>query len=132
MSDYVSPAAPAAGSVMPGTVRTILWYRAEGTGQADLEAAYHRVSQRVAGAKGLISNELLRSVFVPGEFAVASEWESIEAFRAWADDPAHRDHTSLLDDYRELDRPGGRYAVYEVAASYGYGPDGTTRPAGTL
>jgi heme-degrading monooxygenase HmoA len=98
----------------------MLWYRAKGAGEEELTRAYHAVGASVSGAPGLLGNELFRSAMSPDSFAVSSEWRSLADFRAWADDPAHREHTSQLDEFRDEDRPGGRYEVYEVLASYEY------------
>ncbi|WP_169514517.1 antibiotic biosynthesis monooxygenase family protein [Actinokineospora enzanensis] len=98
-------------------MRALLWYRATGDEVQNLERAYREIGAGLVDVPGLRGNELLRSVSAPGEFVVASEWESLVAFRAWADDPAHRAHTGKLDGYRHLDRPAGRYELYEIAGT---------------
>jgi heme-degrading monooxygenase HmoA len=109
-------------------VRALLWYRATGTDVDALEQAYKEIGESLVGTPGLRGNELLRSVSAPGEFVVASEWESLHAFRAWADDPAHRDYTGKLDAFRDVDRPSGRYELFEIAGIATGQPDDPDRP----
>jgi heme-degrading monooxygenase HmoA len=99
-------------------VRILVWHGAGGA-PAELTALYRRISQALAGAPGLLGNELLRSTADPDSFVIMSEWHSLEAFHAWAATPDHL-VTAPLRRYRV---PGGRgrpYEMYEVLDAYAY------------
>ena len=101
-----------------GHARVIVWHQAPDGDTAELERAYHAISEQLDGTPGLVANELLRSVRKPGYFAVLSEWASLADFQAWEQGPEHRKDTSPLRPYQEKDRPGGHYEIYEVAAAH--------------
>lgn len=101
-----------------GEVRVVVYQAAYDEQQlAAVRAAYHQVSERLAGAPGMLGNELLRSPHDPTSLAVLSRWESLEAFRAWEAGPDHRHDTAPLRPFRD-DRTGAPFAVYEVDAAY--------------
>jgi heme-degrading monooxygenase HmoA len=91
-------------------VRVLVWHDAQGNAPA-LEQEYERISRRLAGTPGLVANELWHSAADPQRYAVASEWVSLEAFRAWADDPEQHRVTWSLRRYRPDNRDFGIYAV---------------------
>jgi heme oxygenase (mycobilin-producing) len=85
---------------------------------SEVEQAYHRISEALAGTEGLLGNELLAGIGPStGGFVVMSEWSDAEAFRLWERGSAHRHTTAPLRPYQ--DGSGGRvFGVYEVSASY--------------
>jgi heme-degrading monooxygenase HmoA len=104
---------------MIGGARVIVWHKApEEGGVAELERAYHSISEQLAAVPGMVRNELLRSVMRPGYFAVLSEWSTLEAFQEWEQGPDHRGKTSALRPYQDRERPGGHYEIYEVTAAH--------------
>lgn len=84
---------------------------------AGIQAAYHQVSNRLAGTPGLQGNELLHSVLEPTGFVVVSTWRSMEAFQAWEQGAGHREETAPLRPFRDL-RRGNPFGIYEVTAAY--------------
>ena len=103
---------------MPAEVRVIVYQAAYDEEQlAALRAAYHRVSERMAGVPGLLGNELLRSPADPTALAVMSRWESMAAFLKWEQGTDHRQDTAPLRPYRDTRTPAP-FAVYEVDAAY--------------
>jgi heme-degrading monooxygenase HmoA len=64
--------------------------------EAAFEAAFARVTAAVKGTAGHIRDELLRDRDRPGRYVLLSEWESVEAFRAWEDAPIHRELTTPM------------------------------------
>jgi heme oxygenase (mycobilin-producing) len=79
--------------------------------------AYHQISRSLRGTPGLLRNTLLELVDGPGRFVVLSDWESLEAFRAWEQGPEHRQLTAPLRPYQ--DRTASTwFGVYRVAAEY--------------
>ncbi|MEV5920937.1 antibiotic biosynthesis monooxygenase [Streptomyces pseudogriseolus] len=103
---------------MPGEVCVVVYQAALDEGQlAEVRAAYHEVSRRLAGVPGMLGNELLRSPFDPSALAVMSRWESLQAFRAWEASTGHREDTAPLRPYRDTRTPSP-FAVYEVDAAY--------------
>jgi heme oxygenase (mycobilin-producing) len=99
-------------------VRVLVYACDPGAQPGAVERAYHQVSRALAGAPGLIGNQLLRSVPQPLQFVVMSEWESLAAFRAWEDGAGHRDTTSPLRPLQGGDH-SAVFGLYEVAAEYG-------------
>jgi heme-degrading monooxygenase HmoA len=98
-------------------IRVLVWYRAPDGSGDDIERAYHRISELLAGTPGLRGNELLRSTLDAGRFAVLSEWDDLAAFRCWETGATHRSTTAPLMPY--LDPPPDRpYAVLEVRAEH--------------
>lgn len=96
----------------------VLLYAADPVEEPDaVAAAYHRISNELAGTAGLRGNELMRSLTDPAGFVVMSEWESLAAFRAWEDGPTHRTTTAPLRPFQDR-RRGVPFGLYEVAASY--------------
>ncbi|WP_033775430.1 antibiotic biosynthesis monooxygenase family protein [Salinispora oceanensis] len=100
----------------PHRARVLLFCRAVGTGEA-LTAAYHTISDALAGTPGLLHNELLRDSTDPTNFIVLSEWESIGAFHSWESGTGHRDTTAPLRPYQDHSR-GRPFGLYEVVGSY--------------
>ncbi|KWX04668.1 antibiotic biosynthesis monooxygenase [Carbonactinospora thermoautotrophica] len=101
---------------MTGRVRVLVYLTAPDGDVSVIEEAYHAISGRLQGTPGLVGNELLRSLSDPDSFAVISEWESLDAFRAWEQGPDHRDVTAPLRPFQSVTM---RPAVYEVTAAYG-------------
>lgn len=97
--------------------RVLIYYRAPENDPDIIEKAYHGISAALAGTPGLLRNELLRDVAEPDSFIVLSEWESLDAFRAWEEGPQHRGNTSPLREYQDRSR-GKHYGIYEVTAAY--------------
>lgn len=92
-------------------VRVLLYHSTNDV--AGIEAAYHQVSERLAGVPGLLSNELLRSVSEPDGFVVLSRWRGMDEFRAWERGPEHVRQTASLRPFRDtrMSRPFGIYQV---------------------
>ena len=103
---------------MTRRVRVIVWHRAADADRDSLEAAYDTISRDLAGTPGLLGNELLRDTQQPERFAVLSEWETLSAFQVWERGSRHRDTTSPLRPYQDVDRADGHFGVYEVTAAY--------------
>jgi heme-degrading monooxygenase HmoA len=62
---------------------------AEGDQDA-FEQAYLTVTANVRGTPGHLRDELLRDLSGDGSsYVLLAEWESMDLFRAWSDDPAH-------------------------------------------
>lgn len=98
--------------------RVIVYYQTpDGTAET-VQRAYHTASSALRGTPGLISNELLHDVGRGDRYAVLSEWDSLDAFRAWEQGPDHRGRTSPLRSFQDRGDDRGHYAVYEVAAQY--------------
>lgn len=107
------------GRAPVGQVRVLVYATAtvaEAGGDA-VTAAYHRISEDLAGVPGLLGNALLRSVHDSAGFVVMSEWSDIDAFRTWEAGAAHRRTTSPLRPFQDTSR-GSAYGVYEVVAAY--------------
>ncbi|MEU6846121.1 antibiotic biosynthesis monooxygenase [Streptomyces sp. NPDC046716] len=101
-----------------GEVRVLVYQAALDDGQlAAVRAAYHQVSERLAGVPGMLGNELLRSPADPTALAVMSRWESLAAFRAWEEGAEHRQDTAPLRPFRDT-RSGAPFALYHVDAAY--------------
>jgi heme-degrading monooxygenase HmoA len=86
------------------------------TGQnAVFESAYRTVTAAVAGTPGHLRDELLRDSDRPDRYILLSEWESIEAFRAWEDAPIHRELATPMRPYW-----AGRVerTIFDVAARH--------------
>ena len=98
--------------------RVLLYYRAPAGASRSVEDAYHRASAALRGTPGLLGNELLHDVTDGRNFAVLSDWESLDAFLAWEQGPAHRGETSPMRGYQDRGTRVGHYTVYRVAASY--------------
>ncbi|GLW06788.1 antibiotic biosynthesis monooxygenase [Microtetraspora sp. NBRC 13810] len=97
--------------------RVLIYAAAPSDEPGAVEAAYHRISGDLAGTPGLLGNELLRAADDPAAFVVMSEWESLDAFRAWEEGAGHRDTTAPLRRYQRA--PGTRpFGIYEVTAAY--------------
>ncbi|QNP69668.1 antibiotic biosynthesis monooxygenase [Streptomyces roseirectus] len=103
---------------MPAEVRVMVYQAAYDEAQlAEVRAAYHLVSERLAGVPGMLGNELLRSPADPTALAVVSRWESMAAFEKWEQGAGHRADTAPLRPFRDT-RAGKPFAVYEVDAAY--------------
>ncbi|MZD07210.1 antibiotic biosynthesis monooxygenase [Streptomyces sp. SID5785] len=97
-------------------VRVVVYLRADDDGPDALERAYREISWVRPGAvPGLLCSELLRDVDRPAEFALHSEWESLEAYRTWQFGPDHKDNPSALRPFQDRSR-GRHYAVYGVSS----------------
>lgn len=112
---------------MTERVRVMVYATAPETDPSAVEIAYHQISRDLAGTAGLIGNELLRSVQDPRDFAVVSEWNSIEAFQFWEAGAAHRNTTAPLRPYQR-ERPM-TFGIYRVIATYGVSSEDTAQPA---
>jgi heme-degrading monooxygenase HmoA len=95
----------------------VMIFAASPDGPDAITQAYHGISRDLDGTPGLLRNALLERVDRPGSFVVLSEWESLDAFRAWEDGPAHRTTTSPLRPYQDHSR-GESFGIYSVAAEY--------------
>ncbi|MCG5219144.1 antibiotic biosynthesis monooxygenase family protein [Streptosporangium sp. KLBMP 9127] len=103
---------------MTARVRVLVYATEPGDGEPGaVTRAYHRISGDLAGTRGLLGNELLRSVHDPSGFVVMSEWESLPAFRAWEEGAGHRQATAPLRPYQDHTREQP-FAVYAVEAAY--------------
>jgi heme-degrading monooxygenase HmoA len=96
-------------------VRVLVWLRT--AAHQDVTDTYRLTSRELAGTAGLLGSELIRSLQDPASYAVVSEWESMDAFRAWEGGPAHRGSTAPMRPFQDTGRPGGSYGVYEITAA---------------
>ncbi|MEV0092400.1 antibiotic biosynthesis monooxygenase [Streptomyces sp. NPDC050738] len=103
---------------MPGEVRVLVYQAAHDERQlAEVRAAYHLVSERLAKVDGMLGNELLRSPVDPTALAVMSRWSSMDTFLAWERGADHRLDTAPLRQYRD-ERTTAPFAVFQVDAAY--------------
>jgi len=100
-----------------GRVRVLLWHRAPAEGDEPVLAAYHAISLRLRGTPGLLANELLRDPSAKDRYVVISEWETMDAFRAWEQGPQHKGTTEPLRPFRDRDL-AQPFEILEVVASY--------------
>lgn len=103
---------------MGNPVRVLVYYRTAPDQAAAVEQGYHAISQQIAGAPGLLRNELLRSVSDESSLVVFSEWESLEAFSVWSSRAEHRNITSSLRPYADTESGRASFAVYEMIGCY--------------
>jgi heme-degrading monooxygenase HmoA len=103
---------------MPGEVRVLVFQAAyDETQLAQVRAAYHQVSERLAQVPGMVGNELLRSPMDASVLVVMSRWESLAAFQKWESGADHRQDTAPLRPFRDT-RTAAGFAIYEVDAAY--------------
>jgi heme-degrading monooxygenase HmoA len=103
---------------MSGSVWVLVHAVAPQAGPDAVTAAYHQISQALAGTPGLLGNRLLRSlVGQPDRFVVMSEWRDAEAFQAWEAGASHRATTSPLRPFQDTSRAAS-FDVYELVAAY--------------
>ena len=102
---------------MTGRVRVLVWHRVADGELVAVEEAYRQVSQGLRGTPGLLGSELLRSGQQPSSMLVMSEWESLEAFRAWEEGTEHRAATAPLRPYRDHHRQHP-FELYQVTAAH--------------
>lgn len=98
---------------MKTRARVMLLLQAPEEERGNVEQAYRHISDSLRGTPGLLQNELLRSSSQPTNYAVLSEWESLEAFRAWEQGPVHKG-----DTLNPLRRYTTGATFYEVLAAY--------------
>ncbi|MEV0615338.1 antibiotic biosynthesis monooxygenase family protein [Nonomuraea sp. NPDC050404] len=93
-------------------MRVILWYRVPSAQLQPLAETYRQISEQIADAPGLVSNEFLHSFDDPGTVVVTSEWESHRQLQDWINSPGHR-HTAPIRPYLDVgrDRPYETFAV---------------------
>jgi heme-degrading monooxygenase HmoA len=101
---------------MTGRVRVVVYATAPAAEPDAVVRAYHEISAALRGTPGLLGNELLRSVLRPADYAVASEWADLPAFRDWEAGAAHRGTTAPLRPYQSAG--SSPFGVYEVIATY--------------
>ncbi|WP_322778061.1 antibiotic biosynthesis monooxygenase family protein [Frankia sp. Cas4] len=99
-----------------GRVRVMIWALAPADDPDAVERAYHAISPKLAGAPGLLGNQLLRDPGDPARYVVVSEWTNITNFAAWEARADHRTITSPLRPYQD---PQQRPAIYVEMAAYG-------------
>lgn len=83
--------------------------------QAAFEEAYRTVTRNVSGTPGHLRDELLRDLDGDGTgYVLFAEWEDMQRFRAWADDPKHIEESAPMFPYwvDTFER-----VIYEVRAS---------------
>lgn len=98
---------------MTARVAVLVWYRTADHDQ--ISAAYQQVTAGMTGTAGLLGSELLRSVSDPGSYAILSEWQSLDALRAFEQGPGHQGTPEPLRVFSDRARPGGGFAVYQVS-----------------
>lgn len=81
------------------TARVMVFARIDPAKRAEFEAAYAQATRQVKGTPGHIRDELLRAAEEPGAYVLLSEWETIEAFKAWEDAPIHMQTTTPMRPY---------------------------------
>lgn len=83
--------------------------------QEDIDSfteGFVKVSQTVKGTPGHIKDELLRDPAKPLHFILLSEWSSREDFLRWAESPMHREATTPIRPYWQLD---GERKIFDIA-----------------
>jgi heme-degrading monooxygenase HmoA len=103
---------------MDQPIRILVWHGSRGEG-ARLTEIYHEVSRALAGAPGLLGNELLRSNADPDRYVIMSEWTSLAAFQAWDATPDHQ-LTAPLREYRATNGHGRPFEMFDVVGRYAY------------
>lgn len=99
------------------TVRIMVHATIRAEDRDAFEQAYRQVTEVVRGTPGHLADELLRDAGEPGKYTLLAEWESEEAFRAWEDQPAHREMAKPMYPYWA----GGGIVrkIYDVRAALG-------------
>ncbi|GAA2149993.1 antibiotic biosynthesis monooxygenase family protein [Actinomadura napierensis] len=86
MSADMSPAEP------EGTGRVVFLIRVPEDRQAAFLRAYEEIRHLVAdGVPGHLRDQVCRSADDPEQWLITSEWDRLEAFRAWEATAEHRD-----------------------------------------
>ncbi len=98
--------------------RVLIWYRAPEDDPGAVLRSFHEVSPQLQGTAGLVRSELLRNPLDPASYLVASEWESLDAFRTWESGPDHRGRTSPMRPYQDREPRTAHWAVYTLVAQY--------------
>jgi heme-degrading monooxygenase HmoA len=88
--------------------------------EAAYERAYGKVAERMRGTPGHVREELLREAGT-STYHLFAEWETEEAFNAWADDPAHNQQTAPLLPYLV---ESFQRTLYEIVARPPESPSG--------
>jgi heme-degrading monooxygenase HmoA len=81
------------------TIRVICTATIAPAHQAAFERAFAQVTRNVRGTPGHIRDELLRSTEDDTTYVLLAEWESVDLFRAWADDPCHIEAAAPMFPY---------------------------------
>jgi heme-degrading monooxygenase HmoA len=81
------------------TARVLVFATVAEVNAGAFEQAYLQVTERMRGTPGLVGDELLRDDTGGGRYILLSEWDSIEAFRAWEDGGDHHDTSLPLRPY---------------------------------
>jgi heme-degrading monooxygenase HmoA len=109
----------------PGTGAWVLLFATAPEAPGAIADAYHEISRNLTGTPGLRRNALLELTSGQGRFVVLSEWESLDAFRAWEGGPVHRGLTAPLRQYHDRSFATA-FEVYQTVAEY----DGEKVPDG--
>jgi len=79
------------------SVKMVVDVRVKPGAEADLQAAYAQLRERVAKEPELISHQLCQSAEDPERFLVISEWRSLDASQRW---DRSEEHARLLAPMR--------------------------------
>ncbi|GAA2637481.1 hypothetical protein GCM10010399_83320 [Dactylosporangium fulvum] len=94
------------------TVRVIVYLRAAAGGAAALREAYRATDWAGGKVPGMLGCELLRDAEREDGYCVLSEWETLDAFRAWQLGPEHTARPSALRPFQDR-RVAPHYRVFE-------------------
>jgi heme-degrading monooxygenase HmoA len=81
------------------TVRIMVHATIKEEHREPFEEAYRQVTETVRGTPGHLRDQLIRDTDSPGTYILLAEWETEEAFRAWEDDPVHRQMAAPMYPY---------------------------------
>ncbi len=93
-------------------IRVVIHLKAPDGDETPLHEAYRSISWVTKETPGLVGCELLRDVEEPDRFMLVSDWQTLEAFRAWQVGPDHHNNPSALRPFQDRSR-GRHYGVYE-------------------
>lgn len=95
-------------------VRVVIYLREPADAPGAVATAYQEIDWVNDPAKGLRYSELLRDAEDQHDFVLHSEWDHLDAFRAWQNGPQHQSRPSALRPFQDRSR-GRHYVVYQVA-----------------
>lgn len=95
-------------------VRVVIYLREPADTPGAVAAAYQQIDWVNDPADGLRCSELLHDAEDEHDYALHSEWDHLDAFRAWQNGPQHQGRPSALRPFQDRSR-GRHYVVYQVA-----------------
>lgn len=94
-----------------GMISIGLYYDVVPGREKEFEDVFNAVRKSLEGTKGFVSAVLYRRVDKPNSYLIYSEWESLEAFRAFI---ASRPFKEVTTSYREMFERRPYNKVYQL------------------